>query len=358
MDFSLLKPSKSMAIFNKAKDLKKQGIDIISFGAGDTHFPPPPSILNNLNNPPLGYSHYTISKGIEELRDEIAKKYNTNSSFVSLTNGVKQGLFYALQSLEEDTVCFLEPAWLGYQATATMCNKKVVSVNIHKDNWLEQLRNSKFGILILCSPNNPDGKVFTQQEINEVISICNEKNAWIIFDNIYAVYDYSGKYKLFDYDKLIIAGGFSKSHAVTGFRIGYLICEDKTTHHKIDLLNQNIATCAPAISQYALLNLSSHNDTIAEYVSYYKENRDLISQIIPEFEPYKPDGAFYYFIDVSKFGFDSGEEFCNKILDKQRLALIPGSAYGNFPTYVRMSFSIDRDILLEGLERIKIFCKL
>lgn len=358
MDFTKIKPSKSIAILNKAKDLKKQGIDVISLGVGDTHFPPPPSVIENLNKMPPLYSHYTISKGIEELREEISQKYNTLPSCVSITSGVKQGLFYSLQALEGKTLCFLEPSWLGYQATAAMCGKNTTSVNIHKEGWLNKLKNTHFDILILCSPNNPDGYVFDKKEITEIVNICSSKNSWIIFDNIYSVYDYSGKYKLFQYDKLIIAGGFSKSHAVTGFRLGYLICDDPTILHRIDLLNQNIATCAPSISQYALLNLHNHENTVLDYVSYYKENRDLVITQIPELLDYKPDGAFYYFIDTSIFGFDNGEEFCNKVLNEQNLALVPGSAYGDFPNYVRMSFSVDRNTLLRGLDILKTFITL
>ena len=358
MDFSKIKPSKSMAIFNKVHDLKKQGIDVISFGVGDTHFTPPPTVLNNIQDPPEEYSHYTKSKGIDRLREELANKYNTNFDYISITSGVKQGLLYSLLSLESDEVCVLEPSWLGYKATAAICDKNITTVYLYDIDWVDNLIKSNFEILILCSPNNPNGKVFSEQEINQIISICTKKDAWIIFDNIYSEYDYSGKYKLFEYDKLIITGGFSKSHAVTGFRIGYIVCQHMKTLNRIDLLNQNIATCAPSISQYALMNLSDHNNVITKYASYYRENRNLISATIPELEPFKPDGGFYYFIDVSNFGFKSGEEFCNNILNEQKLALIPGNAYGNFPTFVRMSFSVDREILLEGLDRLKIFLKI
>ena len=358
MDFSKIKPSKSMAIYNKVHDLKSRGIDVISFGVGDTHFSPPPTVLNNINDSPKDFSHYTRSKGIDSLREELAKKYNTNTVNISITSGVKQGLLYSLLSLEGSEVCVLEPSWLGYKATISICNKNTTTVNLYEIDWIDKLTKSNFQILILCSPNNPNGKVFSQQEINEITSICTKKNAWIIFDNIYSLYDYSGKYKIFEYNKLIIAGGFSKSHAVTGFRIGYIVCEDKKTHTRIDLLNQNIATCAPSISQYALRNLANHQEAIYRYASYYKKNRNLISEKIPEFESFKPDGAFYYFVDISKFGFKSGEVFCNNILNEQKVALVPGNAYGNFPTFVRLSFSVDREILSEGLDRLKKFLRI
>lgn len=358
MDFNKIKSSKSVSIFNKTKQLKKEGRDIISLGVGDTHFPPPKSIIDNINQFQEGYSHYTISKGIEDLRDEIALKYNTNLPSVTLTNGVKQGIFYSLQALEENKVCILEPAWLGYQATATICNKQTISVNIHNNNWINLLQETDFNILLLCSPNNPDGKVFSKDEINSIISICKQKNAWVIFDNIYHIYDYSNKYSLFEYDKLIITGGFSKSHAVTGFRLGYIICNNTSINYKIDLLNQNIATCAPTISQYALLNLDSHTEHILKFSNFYKNNRDLVSELIPELEEFKPDGGFYYFIDITKLGFTDGESFCNDILEQQDLALVPGSAYGDFPNHIRLSFSVSTEQLKNGLDRLKTFCKL
>lgn len=358
MNFENIKPSKSVSILSKAKKLTEQGTDVIPLSVGDTHFSPPQSIVDNINNPPISYSHYTIPKGIEQLRYEIANQYNHNLEDITLTNGVKQGIFYVLQSLKENKIAILEPAWLGYQAQANICNKSTISINRYSQDWINQLDEADFNILILCSPNNPDGKVFSKGEINNILSICKSKNSWIIFDDIYHTYDYSGKYKYFKYNKLIITGGFSKSHAVTGFRLGYIICNNPEINHKIDLLNQNIATCAPSISQYALLNLHKHKDSVYEFSKYYKENRDLVSNIIPEFEPYKPDGGFYYFIDVSEFGFIDGDKFCHEILNTNNVALVPGSAYGNFPHHIRMSFSIDKETLMNGLKSLKSFCKL
>ena len=359
VNFKKIQPSKSMAIFQKVKELKQQGRDIISFSVGDTHFQPSPSILSNIHTPADSYSHYTISKGIPELRVEIAERYNTDAEDIVITNGVKQGIFYALTSLEGSTVCILDPAWLGYKETATICGKESLSISLHGD-WLSQLEDTSFDSLILCSPNNPDGKVFTEQEVKQIIKICNTKGAYIIFDNIYKRFDYSGKYSkseelILSYERSIITGGFSKSHAVTGFRIGYTICKDYRITDRINLLHQNIATCAPSISQYALLGLDNHDPAVEEYIKYYKENKILVSDIIPDLQKYSPDGGFYYFLDVSDFGFDDGQTFCREALDKKGIAMVPGDAYGDYKTYVRLSFSVDRDLLTRGLTELKEF---
>ena len=360
VDFSKIKSSKSMEIHSVANKLIREGKDIFSLGIGDTHFPPPFSVLQNLANLPSAYSHYSPSRGIEELRSEIALKYKSEAENITITNGVKQGIYYALLALKEDTVCILEPAWLGYGLTSRICEKKLISVNFKKSNWLDQLNNRLFNVLILCSPNNPDGKVFSKDEILSIIKICRINNAYIIFDDIYHEYDYSGLFKetfslILNYEKLILTGGFSKSHAVTGFRIGYIITKIKSLNNRINLLNQNIATCAPSISQYSLLGLEKHNKEVKQYSEYYKQNRDLVTEIIPSLMKYKPDGGFYYFIDTKDFGYKDGSIFCKKILDEQGVVLIPGSAYGEFDSYIRLSFCVSKKTLRKALNRFKKF---
>lgn len=346
-----------MDIFQKVKFLKQQGKDIISFSVGDTHFQPSTSIVNNIQNAPKSYSHYTVYKGIPELREDISERYGVSSEDVIITNGVKQAIYYAITSIGGSVICTLDPSWLGYKEVGTICSMKSVSISLHED-WLDQLKETSFESLILCSPNNPDGRVFTEKEVKHIIEICDSKGAYIIFDNIYKRFDYSGKYSnaeklILSYDKSIITGGFSKSHAVTGFRIGYCICKENKILNRINLLHQNIATCAPSISQYALLNLDKHDSAVESYVEYYKKNRKLVTDIIPDLQKYLPDGGFYYFINVGDFGYDDGQAFCNKLLDEKRIAMIPGNAYGNYNSYVRLSFSLDRKTLDKGLNKLK-----
>src|SRR5687768_9366875 len=162
-----LKPSASMEISRIADEIQKKGGKVYSLGIGDTHFPPPELITEKLSKLSSPYSHYTISQGILELREEIAK--NTTGLFkadeVLITPGLKQGLYYALDALEGKRVCVLEPAWLGYKALTIITQKEYLLVNTQENNWIEKLAAIKFDIIIICSPNNPNGKILDDNEI-------------------------------------------------------------------------------------------------------------------------------------------------------------------------------------------------
>jgi aspartate/methionine/tyrosine aminotransferase len=359
INFELLKPSASMEVTRIAGDLRKQGRKVYPMSMGDTHFPPPQSIINRLNHLPAAYSHYTNAEGIDELRSQIAQPYEGfDATDVVLVPGLKQGLYYALAALQQKTLCVLEPAWLGYEATAVLVNYQSVSVNMYDSDWKTKLQLTTFDVIIICSPNNPDGHVLTHDALDAIITSCTKNQAWIITDFIYDKYLYKGDIKshkkLYSYPRLIIGNGYSKSHAITGFRAGYLLCKDPNVIKRIITMQQNLATCVPAISQYALLGAADANEEISQNASYYNSNKELILEFFPEWKPFEPKGGFYFFIDLSIYGILDGKTFCENLLTQTGVALVPGAAYGkDFDSYVRLSFSIDIDVLKEGLLTMK-----
>ena len=359
VDFNLLKPSASMEVARLAGQLKKEGRKIYPLGIGDTHFSPPKSILNKLENLPAEFSHYTNSEGINEVRIQISKLYkNYDESNVLLVPGLKQGLYYALVSLQKSILCTIEPAWLGYEATAILAGYEAISVDMQSINWLEQLSLSVFEVIVICSPNNPNGKIFTEIEMNAIVSAAEKNNAWIITDFIYDRYDYDLQNHRYDtlwsYNKLIIGNGFSKSHAITGFRVGYLISKDKSIINKINILQQNLATCVPSIAQYALLDLEDADSEVNENVKYYHQNCKVVLNYFPEWKEFYPQGGFYFFIDLGIYDIKDGQTFCQNLLRDTGIALVPGQAYGkNYERYVRLSFSLDREVLIEALKILK-----
>ena len=364
MSLNTLKPSASMEIARIAAEMSKSGLPVSSLSIGDTHFPPPFNIYEKIKNISSSYSHYTVGQGIVELREEISfynkKIYNTNE--IIITPGLKQGLYYVLQALDEKKVCVLEPAWLGYKAIATMAGKNYLPINRYTEDWLDQLKSLDFDILIICSPNNPDGKILSSNEINELVQISSLKNAWIITDEIYDVYDYREVVapnpikKIHGLDKVIVGNGLSKSHAMTGFRLGYIMARNSALIQKINILHQNIATCAPAISQYLSFGFSDYKKCITQFSDYYKDNRDRVMELLPLSIPFKPDGGFYYFIDLERYGIKDAGKFCKLLLEKSHIAVIPGDAYGiGFNSYIRLSFSVDKLILENALPRINTF---
>lgn len=359
INFELLKPSASMEVTRIAGELKKQGRKVYPLSAGDTHFPPPKSILKRLNDLPPAYSHYTNAEGIDQLRTEIAQSYEEfDGADVVLVPGLKQGLYYALAALQKKTLCVLEPAWLGYEATSVLANYQTVRINTYETDWKNKLQSTEFDVIIICSPNNPDGNVLSHDAVDSIITASTKNQAWVITDFIYDRYLYTGDIEshksLFSYPRLIIGNGYSKSHAVTGFRAGYLLCKDNNVIKRIITMQQNLATCVPAISQYALLGAGDANKEISQNAAYYNANKELILEIFPDWKPFEPQGGFYYFINMAQYGILDGKKFCENLLTQTGVALVPGAAYGNgFDSYVRLSFCIDKVMLKEGLWALK-----
>jgi aspartate aminotransferase/aminotransferase len=361
INFDLLKPSASMEVTKLAGELKQQGKKVFPLSAGDTHFAPPQAILKKMNNLPAAYSHYTNAEGIIELRQLIARQLDGfMADDVVLVPGLKQGLYYALSAIAGKRLCILEPAWLGYEATAVMAGYTTCPVNTYLSDWTTQLAQLQFDVIIICSPNNPDGKILDANSLQLIRKAAEKNDAWIITDYIYDSYCFEGDTSahnlLLDYAKLIIGNGFSKSHAMTGFRAGYVLCKNKTLRQRMIVMQQNLATCVPAISQYALTGANDALDEIKNNAAYYRNNRDLVLSFFPLWHPFTPQGGFYYFIDLGIYGIDDSQTFCKKLLAETGVALVPGGAYGKgFERYVRLSFSIDKEQLAEGLQLMKNF---
>jgi aspartate/methionine/tyrosine aminotransferase len=357
--FENLKPSASMEVMKIAGDMKKEGKNVFPLSVGDTHFQPPKEIIEKISTLPKPFSHYSNAEGIDELRSLIATQYNDyQKENVIVVPGLKQGIYYALAAVQKKRLCILEPAWLGYEACAQMNGYEIITINTSLEDWEFTLRETSFDVIIICSPNNPDGKILSKETILNIINISTNNDAWIITDFIYDRYIYNGEIEshslLLDYKKLIIGNGYSKSHAMTGFRIGYLASKQIDILKRIVILQQNLATCAPTISQYLLLNKQLFENEINRNVNYYFKNRELVTQIFPEWSIFKPQGGFYYFIDLNIYGIKNGDQFCKDLLKETGVALIPGSAYGKgFESFVRLSFSIDKTTLNNGLLTIK-----
>jgi aspartate/methionine/tyrosine aminotransferase len=362
MNLNRLAPSASLEILGQISELKSRGRQIFSLAVGDTHFTPPKQLVENFRSLPKPYSHYSISSGIVELREEISSYHNGffSPKDILVTPGLKQGLLYALAALEHKKVCVLEPAWLGYKALLDITDKSYVRINRYQENWIETLAQTDFDVLILCSPNNPDGYIFDVATVEAIRTILQEKRAWVITDEIYEQYDYTNAnpaiHRLYDYERVIVGNGLSKSHAMTGFRIGYVMTTDKMVMNRISAIHQNMATCAATISQYFSLGFSRLSNEIKEYKEYYRSNRELVRTMLSASVAFVPSGGFYYFIDLSRYGIHNATHFCQELLEQKSVACIPGGAYGTgFDSYIRLSFSIDRNELLQALPLIDLF---
>ncbi|EMO29506.1 pyridoxal phosphate-dependent aminotransferase [Leptospira noguchii] len=355
-----MKPSASIEIDKKAKILRQSGRKIISLGIGDPHFPPPKVILDSLTNLPDAHSHYSDSSGLEILKEKIAFQYGGfNKNNILITPGVKQGLYYLLEVIKPKKLCVLEPAWLGYNGLADYLNIPTHIINLNLKSWKDDLKKAEFDCLILCSPNNPTGKIFSEEETDFIIEISKLKNAFIVADEIYIYYSYRKSVSFSNFakekdSKIIILNGFSKSHAVTGYRVGYIVSSDTEILRSAELLQQNTATCTSTLSQYALIDFDKCSESLNEYYNYYLINRNLVAKELSLSQELVPDGGFYYFLDLSHWGILDSDRFCSRLLDSTGLVLIPGSSYGSdLNSFIRLSFCLDRDLLMEGLFLLK-----
>jgi aspartate/methionine/tyrosine aminotransferase len=192
-----------------------------------------------------------------------------------------------------------------------------------------------------------------------IYSIINEKEAMLLIDEIYSLYSYETDIKeilqpYYAKKNVVVFTGFSKGYAATGLRLGCVACHDQALIKRMNIIHQNSATCANTLAQYAFVD---YGDVLSEakyFSEYYLGNRDMVCEIIPEFNQFKPSGGFYYFINLEKFGITDGDVFAKELLEKTKVAVVPGSAYGEgFNSWIRISYSIDKLLLAEGLQILK-----
>lgn len=358
IDLQKLKPSASMELTRLANAKKEAGEEVYTLSIGDTHFAPPLVYFNQMAYLPNASSHYSSGQGLLALREAISVVYpGFNPQNVVMVPGLKQGFYYALEALGKKLVAVLEPAWLGYQATCVLAGCDYLAIDAYQKDWLHNLKKTDFEVLMFCLPNNPDGRVFTVEEVEGILQVASEKGAWLIIDIIYEKYSFSIDIiemltPVYTYPKLIIGNGFSKSHAMTGHRLGYLLTMNRQVVSDVVNIQQNLATCASTFAQY-LVATEVNPKEISEFRAYYAQNMEEVLRIFPEWEDYKPQGGFYYFPDLRIYGIDDAKAFCYYVMEAG-IALVPGSAYGSgYDSYVRISYSLDRETLIKGLKKLK-----
>lgn len=350
-----------MEVSKLAKKLSSEGKEIVNLSLGDTHFKMSDFLKGKIfEGIELGFTHYDKALGLDVLKNNIADAYKVLPSNVVVSNGVKNVLYSFLLTQSNKKVGVLEPAWLGYKGICHLTNTNYIPISYKKNNFLKNLEATEFDHLIICSPNNPDGKVFSVKEIDSMMQIIKRKNATLILDEIYKDFIYEGNHcfeKYYGDKNVITLNGFSKSHAVTGLRVGFGIIHSKSTLDLINRIQQNIFTCSNTVSQYALSFFRENTKVVGEYKSYYEDNRDYVLKELPELYRFKPNGGFYFFFPPSIFGIiENAQEFCKNVLNKIGVALIPGEAYGlGSKEYVRMSFCVDKSELIKGVKKLKTY---
>lgn len=379
-----LTPSSTLAISAKAKELKDQGHDVIGLGVGEPDFNTPEYIIKAAKKAmDDGHTKYTPSGGILPLKNAVIEKLKKDNNLsyepseIIITAGAKYALFGLFQSIidEGDEVIVPSPYWVSYPEHVKLAGGKPILVEGLEENEFkitkEQLENSiteKTKALIINSPSNPTGMMYTREELMELGKICLKHNITIVSDEIYEALVYTED-KHVSIAELspelknitIIINGVSKSHAMTGWRIGYAAGPKKIIQAMTN--HASHATSNPtSISQYAALAAyTESNDTLNEMKVIFSDrlNRfyDLISDI-KGISCIKPKGAFYLFPNVSEAvklnGYDSVDDWVKALLEEEKVALVPGTGFGA-PNNVRLSYATSMEQLEEAAKRIKRF---
>ena len=353
-----------LSIFLKAKSLELEGKKIIHMEVGEPDFLPPQIVKNALEEVyDKGFFKYGQAKGIPQFREALAKHVSKNFNVdvkqenIMVNPGARFGIFTAINTLlnSGDELIVIEPAWPAYKDCALYAGVKVRTINTTLEgNWepsisqIEQTINSNTKMIALNYPNNPTGKILSKKLQDEIINLAIKNDLYILSDEIYSQYAYADWKSVLcnNYEKSIITQSFSKSHAMTGFRIGYTIAHQDI----IDKLSKFAALCLTNVSepvQYIAMR-ALEADT-SDNTNTVQRRLELLASKAKEMnlDFVVPDGAMYIFARVNQEGFD-GVQFANSLLDKG-LAVAPGEGFGNYKNFIRLSACQDEEILTDGM---------
>ncbi|MCL4323206.1 MAG: pyridoxal phosphate-dependent aminotransferase [Candidatus Thermoplasmatota archaeon] len=365
--------SATVATSAKAAKMTAEGKKIINFGVGEPDFTTPSGEINYaFEKAKEGFTHYTPSKGFADLRSKIAAKINKNVHNLGPDNVIvtptKFAINLAIMAIadEEDEIIIPEPFFVSYPEICRIYGVKPVEVTSNDDFSLniERIKNSitprTRGVLI-SNPVNPTGKVFSPVEIRALQRLCIDENIYFIQDQIYEGLVYEGRVQDIleldpEMEHTVLISGFSKSYAMTGWRIGYLVAS-KDFINAADKFQQQTITCAPSISQMAALYALDDKESPPKMKEVFRKRRDIVVEEIQKIKGLKlikPEGAFYVFpsYDLNI----SSVEFCKLALESKGLLLTPGSAFGKQgERHFRISYALSEDKLREGLALLSSF---
>jgi aspartate aminotransferase len=376
-----LTPSLTLSIDSKAKAMKAEGIDVCGFGAGEPDFDTPEHIKRAaIEALEAGFTKYTPNAGIPELRQAIADKLaadnglNYRAGQVVVSNGAKHACYNAILATCQpgDEVIIPAPYWVSYPDMVRLVGADPVIVPTSERNaWkmrpedFENAMTPRTKMLIMNSPGNPTGSVYTREELEAIVNVAAEEDIYVLSDEIYEklVYDDVKHVSIASlsqeaYDLTITVNGFSKSYAMTGWRLGYLAAPDAVVR-AVDSIQSHTSSNPSSFSQYgALAALKGDQQPLADMREEFDMRRnymfDRLSKIT-NVTAIKPQGAFYILVNISQLGLTS-QNFADRLLSKANVAVVPGAAFGDDRT-VRFSYATSLDVIKKGLDRFQDFCR-
>ena len=383
---STVTPSATLAITAKAKQMKEDGIDVIGLGAGEPDFNTPSPIIEAAYRAMKeGKTTYTPSGGLPALKDAIIAKLKRDQRLdytreqVMVGTGAKHVLYTLFQATlnDGDEVIIPAPYWVSYPEQVKLAGGVPVIVEATADEafkvsaeQIEQAITDATRALIINSPSNPTGMIYTKEELEAIADVAKRHDLWIISDEIYEKLMYGGNEHVSiaqlsqdAYDRTFVVNGVSKSHAMTGWRIGYVAGPAEAVKAMTNIASHSTSNPTTP-SQYAAIEAYNGDQQVVEEMRADFERRlDVVYpklSAVPGFRVLYPEGAFYLLPDVSeameKTGFDTVDAFAKALLEEAKVAVIPGSGFGS-KTTIRLSYATSLEALEEAIERIDAFVR-
>jgi len=378
-----VKPSFTLEMTSRAADLRSKGIDVINLSVGEPDFNTPEHIIQaGKEAMDKGFTKYTAGPGMIELRQAICKKLSVENGLtftpdqVLVSNGEKQSLYTACQALFDrgDEVIVFSPYWVSFPEFVRLADAEPIIVSTDPNNQFEpnfnelvSKINSKTKGMIINSPSNPTGGVWSSGAIDKILEISKKNNLIVISDECYEKLVFNGQYisaeKLNNYNtEVVTCMSLSKTYAMTGWRVGYTV-GNKNIIRAMSKLQGQATSCANSIGQKAAIAaLTGDQKCVESMRNKYKERRDLMIRLLKEIQGVKcmiPGGAFYAFPDFSYYlgknynGEKINDSFklCDYILDVARVVSVPGDGFGA-PGHIRFSYAVSKDTIREGVDRV------
>ena len=383
-----ISPSITLSITAKANELKAQGVDVVSFGAGEPDFNTPQNIINAaIKAMQDGKTKYTPAGGILELKKTICKKFKEDNGLdyttdqITISTGAKQCLANIFMAILNpgDEILIPIPYWVSYPELVKLADGVPVFVETLKENNytytiedLEKAVSDKTKAILINSPNNPTGTIYNREELIEIAEFAKKHDLLIISDEIYEKLIYDGEKHISiaslsqdAFERTVVINGVSKTYAMTGWRLGYMAASKEITK-LMTSIQSHMTSNVNTIAQYAAIEaLNGPIEDLNTMVKEFERRRNFMVDRLSKIDGVsiiKPSGAFYIMVNISSY-FNTtfkGEEIKNSLdfsrvlLDEEKVAVIPGAGFG-LDEYIRLSYATSMDIIETGIDRIAMF---
>jgi aspartate aminotransferase len=365
-----VEPSATLAISNLATELEADGADVVDLSVGEPDFPTPENVVEaGKAAMDAGHTGYTSSNGIPELKRAIADKLaadglDHDSEEIVVTPGGKQALFEVIQSLiqDGDEVVVLDPAWVSYEAMVKIAGGSLSRVDLSPHEFqlepalddLAATLTDDTELLIVNSPSNPTGAVFSDVALEGVRDLAIEHDVTVISDEMYDEITYGVEQTSlgsFDgmADRTVTVNGFSKAYSMTGWRLGYFAAREPLVEQAAKLHSHSVS-CATNFVQHAGIEaLENTDDAVEEMVAAFEDRRDFLVELLGDqgVDVAVPDGAFYMMVPVD----DDDQTWCERAIETAHVATVPGHAFGT-PGYARVSYANSTERIREAVDRL------